>query len=184
MGMYKEASVFVDIETNGLSPVKGRVIEVGAVRVEDGEVVQTFTALINPGTALPHFITQLTGITDQDVQSAPAFLQIAEQLQGIMQGAVFVAHNVRFDYSFLKQEFSRIGKEFSPRQLCTVRLSRALYPEHKSHKLANIIERHDLSYETRHRAYDDAHVLWQFMQHIQQRFAPEVIEAAIAKQLR
>jgi len=184
MGIFDEPLVFVDIETNGLNPVRGRVIEVAAIRVEQGAITKEFTTLIDPGSELPRFITELTGITADDVRGAPVFLQIADQLEEVLDGAVFVAHNVRFDYSFLKQEFKRIGREFNPRQLCTVRLSRALYPEHRSHKLANLIERHGFTYTDRHRAYDDAHVLWQFLQHTQATFAQDVLHAAIAKQLK
>lgn len=184
MRVLDEPLVFVDIETNGLNPIRGRVIEVAAIRVENGVIVKEFNKLIDPGTELPRFITQLTGITGDDVRGAPVFLQVADELQEILDDAIFVAHNVRFDYSFLKQEFSRVGRDFSPRQLCTVRLSRALYPEYKSHKLANLIERHGFTYAARHRAYDDAHVLWQFMQHVESAFDGEILEQAIAKQIK
>lgn len=184
MGILDEPLVFVDIETTDLSPQRGHVIEVAAIRIENGQVVQTFNKLINPGRRLPQYISSLTGINDSDLVDAPMFVQIAEELQATMQGAIFVAHNVRFDYSFLKQEFSRIGTAFAPRQLCTVRLSRALYPDQRSHKLASLIERHGFTYQARHRAYDDAHVLWQFLQHAQQTFAPEVLHAALQQQVK
>jgi len=184
MEIFDEPLVFVDIETNGLNPVRGRVIEVAAIRVERGTITKEFTTLIDPGSELPRFITELTGITGDDVRQAPVFLQIADKLEEVLDGAIFVAHNVRFDYSFLKQEFKRIGRDFSPRQLCTVRLSRALYPEQRSHKLANLIERHNFTYTDRHRAYDDAHVLWQFLQHTQSNFTEDVLRTAIGKQLK
>ncbi len=126
--------VFVDIETNGLDHVRGRVIEVAGIRVEGGQVVSSFSSLVDPETDIPYFITNLTGITTNDVRQAPTFAQISDELAAVMEGAVFVAHNVRFDYSFLKQEFKRVGKTFAPKQLCTVKLSRALYPHEKSHK--------------------------------------------------
>jgi DNA polymerase III subunit epsilon len=176
--------VFVDIETNGLNYVRGRVVEVAAIRVERGQVVQEYRQLVDPGVPLPQFITNLTGITEQDLYGAPLFMAIAAELQEVLDGAVFVAHNVRFDYSFLKQEFKRIGKDFRPQQLCTVRLSRALFPEHRTHKLADLIRRHDLQVSARHRAYDDAHALWQFIQHVRGTVAPDVLEQAIAKQLK
>lgn len=176
--------VVVDVETNGLSHVRGRVIEVAAIRMEQGRKVREVNTLVDPGTELPQFITNLTGITSADVRSAPTFAQIAEELYELIDGAVFVAHNVRFDYSFLKQEFKRLGKDFLPKQLCTVKLSRALYPEYKSHKLQDLIERHSFTYTHRHRAYDDAYILWQFMSHARQTFGAEVIEAALAKQIR
>ncbi len=183
MGILDEPLVFVDIETTGLSPSMGRVVEIAAIRVERGEIVQTFSKLIDPETELPHFTTQLTGITKADLHEAPTFLDIAKELHAVLDNAIFVAHNVNFDYSFLQAEFGRVGINFDPRKMCTVRLSRALYPQHKSHKLANLIERHDFSYESRHRAYDDAHILWQFMQHARDAFAPDILHAAVAKQL-
>ena len=184
MHVLGEPLVFVDIETNGLNHLRGRVIEVAAIRVERGEIVREFRQLIDPGTPLPQFITQLTGITAQDLEDAPIFMAIADELHEVLDGAIFVAHNVRFDYSFLKQEFKRTGKSFSPRQLCTVRLSRALYPEQRSHKLQNLIDRHGFTVSARHRAYDDAHVLWQFITHVQQHFSPEELEKALASQLK
>lgn len=175
---------FVDIETNGLNHVRGRVIEVAAIRVENGRIVHSLNTLIDPETELPQFITKLTGITAHDLRGAPTFDQVAGELAEILEGAVFVAHNVRFDYSFLKQEFSRLGAPFLPRQLCTVKLSRALYPHERSHKLQSLIDRHGFTYAKRHRAYDDAAVLWQFVQHVQKHFPPEQVANAVARQIR
>lgn len=176
--------VFVDIETNGLNHVRGRIIEVAAIRVERGKVVKSFRSLLDPETELPQFITRLTGITIDELRKAPTFDQIADELKEIMEGALFVAHNVRFDYSFLKQEFGRVGMTFLPKQLCTVKLSRALYPHERSHKLEALIQRHSFIYSKRHRAYDDASVLWQFIQYVRKHFPPEQIEAAIRQQIR
>ncbi len=184
MRAFNEPFVFVDIETTGLSAIRERVIEVAAIRVEQGTVVKEFNKLIDPGTELPHFISQLTGITPTDLRNAPVFADVVDELHDILDGAIFVAHNVNFDYSFLEQEFARAGKTFSPRRLCTVRLSRALYPEHKSHKLANLIERYNFTYAARHRAYDDAHVLWQFLQHAEATFSQDIMTQAFAKQLK
>lgn len=176
--------VFVDIETNGLNHVRGRVIEVGAIRVEQGKVVAKFNSLVDPETELPYYITNLTGIKTNDLKGAPTFDQIADELREVLDGAVFIAHNVRFDYSFLKQEFKRLGQPFLPKQLCTVKLSRALYPHEKSHKLQSLIDRHNFSAGRRHRAYDDAAVLWQFVQHVRKHFPPEQVSTAIGMQLK
>jgi DNA polymerase-3 subunit epsilon len=184
MSILEGPLVFVDIETNGLNALRGRVIEVAAIRVEQGVITQTFRSLIDPETELPYYITNLTGITTSDLKGAPTFDQIADELITVLKGAVFVAHNVRFDYSFLKQEFGRVGLPFLPKQLCTVKLSRALHPHEKGHKLSDLIQRYNFSYSSRHRAYDDAHVLWQFIQYAQKQFPPEQVQAAIAKQLR
>src|SRR5438067_1828491 len=102
MSVLDSALCFVDIETNGLNHVRGRVIEIAAIRVEHGEVVNTLNTLIDPGMELPYYITNLTGINTNDLKGAPTFDQVADELAEILEGAVFVAHNVRFDYSFLK----------------------------------------------------------------------------------
>jgi DNA polymerase III subunit epsilon len=176
--------VFVDIETNGLNHVRGRVIEVAAIRVENGQITRTFNSLIDPETELPQFITRLTGIQAGELAGAPTFDQIADELSEVLQDAIFVAHNVRFDYSFLKQEFARLGMKFLPKQLCTVKLSRSLYPHEKGHKLEDLIRRHAFTFAQRHRAHDDAAILWQFVQYIVKHHTPEQIEAAIARQIR
>lgn len=183
-GIFDKPLVFVDVETNGMSNTRGHVIEVAAIRVEGGRITRVFNQLIDPGSEIPLFITNLTGITNHDLRGAMTFHQVAAELYDILSGALFVAHNVRFDYSFLKQEFKRTGRTFLPKQLCTVKLSRALFPGERSHKLESLIVRHGFSYEKRHRAYDDAHVLWQFIQHAYANFPADVVNAAVAKQIR
>jgi DNA polymerase-3 subunit epsilon len=175
---------FVDIETTGGSHFNSRVLEVGVVRVEGSRVVASYKTLIHPGSSIPAFITSLTGIKDEQVADAPRFAAIADELAEILDGAVFVAHNVRFDYSFLKMEFERLGVPFRPQLLCTVRLSRKLFPQFRTHKLADIIARHGLVAPARHRAYDDAHCLWQFYQLILQEFDLDTVEEAVKLQLK
>jgi len=183
-GVLTQPLAFVDIETTGGSHFTSRVLEVGVVRVESGRVVAKYQTLLHPETEIPSFITGLTGITNQDVAGAPRFEQVADQLAEILDGAVFVAHNVRFDYAFLKMEFERLGVPFRPQLLCTVRLSRKLFPQFKTHKLASLIERHGLAAPSRHRAYDDAHCLWQFYQLCLREFDLDTIEEAVKLQLR
>lgn len=176
--------VCVDIETDGMNHLTGHIIEVAAIRIENGAVVDEFKTLINPGIKIPYFITNLTGITTDDVAAAPTFEAVSDRLQEILNGAVFVAHNARFDYSFLRQEFRRLDINFDPKQLCTVKLSRRLYPAQRSHKLASLISEHGFSYAARHRAYDDAHILVQFLDKIEQEFDHETLQSAISQQLR
>jgi len=156
--------VFLDIETTGGSARSSRITEIGAIRVENQRVVANFKELINPECPVPAFITQLTGISNQMVWDAPTFSGIADSLELFLSDAVFIAHHVVFDYSFIKMEFERIGYKFNMDRACTARLSRRLYPEHKSHALDRIIERMNISVTSRHRAYDDAEVLWKFFQ--------------------
>ena len=157
--------VFLDIETTGLSAREGRITEIGALRVENHKVTATFKQLINPEVAIPPFITRLTGITNEMLWESPTFRTIADELDVFLDGALFVAHNVGFDYSFIKAEFEKVGnKNFAMDRACTAKLSRRLYPEHRSHALDRIIERMNLDVVNRHRAYDDAEVLWKFFQ--------------------
>ncbi len=156
----------VDVETTGGSPFFNRVIEIGLLRVEKGEVVEEYKQLFNPGMQLPDFISEMTGIRDEDLQSAPLFEELAEEILSKFEDAIFVAHNSQFDYGFLKEEFRRVGLAFNVAQLCTVRLSRVLYKQHKHHNLTAIIERFGFECVNRHRAYDDAKVLWDFLQMI------------------
>ena len=144
--MFDYPVVFVDIETTGGSYRNSRILEVAAIRYENGEVTAEFSSLINPETHIPAVITGITGITEGDIVGAPIFADIADQFAEIMDGAVFIAHNVRFDYSFIKNEFAMIGMEFKPKLLCTVRLSRYLYKQEVGHSLAKLIARYDIPF--------------------------------------
>jgi len=182
--MFEYPVVFVDIETTGGSYRNSRVLEVAAIRVENGSIVHEFSTLLNPETYIPTSITALTGITEADIVNAPSFEDIADELLEIMEGAVFVAHNVRFDYSFLKQEFANIGTSFNPKLLCTVRLSRALYANHKGHSLEKIISRHNIPVRDRHRALEDARAISYFSQLAYDEHGEEAFTVATQHQLR
>jgi DNA polymerase-3 subunit epsilon len=182
--MFHVPAVVVDIETNGGNGARGRIIEVAALKVIDGEIVDTFTSFINPGTPIPRWITNLTGITDHDVVSAPYFADIAHQLFTFMDGCLFVAHNVRFDYSFLERELKMAGYEFRPPLFCSVRLSRALYPSAPGHSLEKIIARHKLVTKARHRAYDDARAVYEFMRIALNEHGSDAFASQVRHQLR
>lgn len=158
--------VFLDIETTGASARYARITEIGALRVENHKVVATYKQLVNPEEPIPPFITRMTGITNEMVWEAPTFRGIADDLELFLSDAVFVAHNVNFDYSFIKAEYERIGNKFNMDRMCSVKLSRKLYPEHRSHALDRVIERLgiDVTNPNRHRAFDDAEVIWKFVQ--------------------
>ena len=118
------------------------------------------------------------------VRSAPSFAEVAQPLFDRLDGAVFVAHNARFDYGFLRAEFGRTGLAFNAKTLCTVRLSRYLYPDRSPHTLDALIDRFGLDGEQRHRALGDARVLWRLMQKLADRHAPSEIELAVHALLR
>ena len=161
--------VFVDVETTGFSARDGRVIELGMVRVENGKVVSRFSELIDPGQEVSWQTTRVTGITTTDVFGKPQFRYIIDRVEDFLDGALFAAHSVDFDYGFLSEEFSRSGSKLSVDRFCTARLSRQLYPEHRSHSLDSLISRHGYEVSNRHRALDDAEVIAKFfMDHLAQ----------------
>lgn len=160
--MLPQSLAFVDVETTGGSPASHRVIEVAVVLYEQGVVTRRYVSLVDPECRIPRFIERITGITNADVTGAPVFRQLAGELRGLLSGPVIVAHNAHFDVGFLRAEFARVGLSWQPRQLCTVRLSRRLYPDEPTHTLDALIRRHALQCPDRHRALSDADVLRQF----------------------
>lgn len=154
----------MDVETSGTHHAQSRVIEIAILRIEEGTCVETFRTTLNPQSTVPAWITDLTGITNKEVRESPRFDEIADDIERLLRDAIFVAHNVAFDYGFVEREFARIGREFHAHRLCTARLSRALFPHFRRHSLAHLIERHGLLAFARHRAFDDAYALWQFLQ--------------------
>ncbi len=171
---------FVDLETTGGSADSDRITEIGVVEIgRDG--ISTWTTLIDPERSIPAFIARLTGIDDAMVRGAPKFEQVAQELAQRLDGKLFAAHNARFDYGFLKSEFRRAGIAFSADVLCTVRLSRALFPAEKRHGLDALIERHALRPTGRHRALSDADLLWQFWQRLHGLQPAAAIAAAVAQ---
>ncbi|MGN6702414.1 MAG: exonuclease domain-containing protein [Burkholderiaceae bacterium] len=171
---------FVDLETTGATAHADRITEVGIVEVdEDG--VREWSTLVNPETRIPEFIQSLTGITNEMVAGAPTFAEIADALHARLAGRLFVAHNARFDHGFLKNEFRRTGHAFRPTVLCTVKLSRRLYPGHARHNLDSVIERLRLDPGgDRHRALTDARVLYRMWETVHRTLPPEDVDRALA----
>jgi DNA polymerase-3 subunit epsilon len=182
--LFAPSVAFVDLETTGTSAGADRVTEVGIVRIDDGARVSEWSSLVDPQRSIPNGVQAMTGITNAMVARAPTFGQIANEIAERLAGCVFVAHNARFDYGFLKQEFGRLGKAFHAKVVCTVKLSRRLYPDGGRHNLDALIERHRLPVADRHRALGDARVLLAFIQTIYRERATEVVEATIARMLR
>jgi len=181
--MFAPAVAFVDLETTGTAAAGDRVTEVAIVRVDDGRV-EEWSTLVNPECSIPPEIQALTGITNAMVSAAPTFGRIADEVAARIAGCVFVAHNARFDYGFLKHEFGRLGRAFTAKVLCTVKLSRRLYPEAGRHHLDALIARHGLSSNARHRALGDARILWQFVQAIYRDQPASAIDAAVGRILK
>lgn len=177
--MKNRILAFIDVETTGGSTLYDRIIEVGILRVENGKMVKKFQSLVYPERTVPEFITNVTGISPQMLENSPIFGDIAKEVGELLEDAIFVAHNARFDYGFIRAEFKRLGINFSAKNLCTVKMSRVLYPKFKRHNLDSLINRHGFVCESRHRAYDDAQVLYEFVKMSVEKFGEECIENLI-----
>jgi DNA polymerase-3 subunit epsilon len=169
---------FVDLETTGTTASRDHITEIGIVEVSSAGVTE-WSSLVNPGVPIPELISALTGITDAMVADAPRFAELATGLQERLAGRLFIAHNARFDHGFLKNEFRRLGMEFRPTVLCTVKLSRRLFPGFGHHNLDALIQRHRLSVTERHRALGDARLIRQFWQVLHETLEPKQIQAVV-----
>lgn len=146
----------IDIETTGGSAKNEKITEI-AIFIHDGErITDEFVTLINPERNIPYFITSLTGITNEMVENAPRFYEVAKKIIELTEGKTFVAHNARFDYSFIRQEYKSLGFNFKRSILDTVALSRKLLPGHLSYSLGNICRDLNITINGRHRAGGDA----------------------------
>ncbi len=154
--------VFLDLETTGFSPKYNRVTEIGVVVVKGNHITDEYQRLVNPDQWINPAITKITGITQKDVLDAPYFNEIANELLSYLKLGLLTAHNANFDYRFLQAEFFRSGIEFNSPRLCTMTLSRQLFPTQKSHRLEEILRIHNIKVKRHHRALDDARATAQF----------------------
>ncbi len=146
----------VDIETTGGSALLEKITEIAVYQHDGVNITGEFVTLVNPERNIPYFITNLTGITNEMVEDAPKFYEIAKQVVELTEGRTFVAHNARFDYSFIRQEFKALGYNFKRNILDTVALSRKLIPGHGSYSLGNLCKELNIIINGRHRAAGDA----------------------------
>jgi DNA polymerase III subunit epsilon len=175
---------FIDVETTGVKPLEDRLTEVAIIRFSRTHAPRVWQSLVNPGVPIPAEIQALTGITNDMVRDAPRFFDLREAIRAELDDAFFVAHNARFDYGFVKNEFRRAGESFTSDVLCTVRLSRKLYPEASGHGLDAIVERHRLHVENRHRALGDTKATALFVQHACDEHGDDVVAVAAKSLLK
>ena len=169
---------FVDIETTGSHFDRDRITEIGIKTLASNQI-EVWERLINPQTFIPQNIQRLTGISPHMVENQPSFEQIAQELKKELEGKIFIAHNARFDYGFIKASFKRVGIDFKPKVLCTVKLSRLLFPTQARHNLDTIISSHDLKVTARHRALGDADLLLQFWRVCESKFGKAKLNEVI-----
>lgn len=182
--MLDQHAVYVDLETTGATATHDRITEIGIIEVDHGRLIGEWSTLVNPGMSIPPMIQSLTGITNAMVAHAPAFEDIQREVLQRLEDKLFIAHNARFDYGFLKNEFRRCDVAFNARVLCTVKLSRKLYPQHARHNLDTLLERHGLDCEARHRALGDARVLWLLAQKWTAEHGPAPMQSAVDRLLK
>ncbi len=153
----QETFVIFDLETTGLNPHKNEIIEVGAVKVKAGEIIDKFQTFVNPEVSIPTEITKLTGITDQDVADAPKIEQVLKQFKDFIAQSTIVAHNLSFDLGFIEDKLRRFNQaQLNNPALDTLNLARGLLPGLKSYKLNKLAKRFKVNLDNHHRAIDDA----------------------------
>jgi DNA polymerase III subunit epsilon len=171
----------VDIETTGSYAAANGITEI-SIQVFDGmQVVETFETLINPLQHIPRFIESFTGISDAMVKDAPTFEQVAEKIHKMLQDKIFVAHNVNFDYSFIKINLETAGFEFNVKKLCTVRLSRKIFPGFQSYSLGRLCDTLGIRINGRHRAGGDAIATVTLFKMLLENDEKKFIEASLKK---
>lgn len=153
--MRSQLFAIIDVETTGGGISGNRITEICIALVKNGEVIEKYTTLVNPERSIPLYITTLTGIDDTMVADAPRFSEIAEKIAALTQDAIFVAHNVPFDYNVLRGEFRLLGQQFNRKKLCTIRLSRKLIPGLSSYSLGRLCNTINIPHTNRHRAEGD-----------------------------
>lgn len=171
----------IDIEATGGSPKRDKITEIAIYLYDGQKVVDSFTSLINPETEIPPFIRKLTGISNDMVSSAPTFEDVAARIQAITKDAVFVAHNVQFDYAYIRAEFKRLGYEFRRQKLCTVKLSRKIFPDLPSYSLGKLCAQLEIPLSNRHRASGDAYATVKLFSLLRENDSEEHIEHSLSR---
>ena len=156
MAKKDQRFAIVDVETTGGRASSDKITEIGIVIHDGKQIIDTYESLLNPQTYIPPGIVRLTGIDQEMVKDAPLFHEIARDIVEFTEGSIFVAHNVRFDYGFLREEFKRLSYTYTRKQLCTVRMSRKAFPGLNSYSLENLIRHFGIPTDARHRALADA----------------------------
>ena len=174
----------VDLETTGGFALRNRITEVAIYRYDGQKIIDEFHSLVNPERAIPPFITQLTGISDDMVASAPIFKDIAPAIDDFTKGQVLVAHNAGFDYSFLRREFKILGTNYIRKKLCTVRLSRKIVPGLHSYSLGTLCATLGISIKDRHRAFGDARATVELLEYLIRNDQMQHIAYALDKHSR
>lgn len=165
----------VDVETSGGAGDQNRITEIGIALFDGLEPVGEYHTLVDPGVPITPFVQNLTGITDEMVSGAPQFSKVAEHVAELLDERIFVAHNVQFDSKVLRTEMKRCCIAFDPPRLCTVKLSRKVFPGHTSYSLHNLTESLGLPDFNHHRAMADTLACAEILKMAYAKIGPEKI---------
>lgn len=171
----------VDIETTGNFTGRHKITEIAIYLFDGKEILDEYRTLINPESSIPPYISSMTGITNKMVEHAPKFYEVAKAIYTKLDGHIFVAHNVNFDYNFIRQEYKSLGGDFQARKLCTVRLARKILPGLPSYSLGNLTRHLGIEINDRHRAYGDARATVKVLQHLLEHDKGHHIEKALKR---
>lgn len=172
---------FIDIETTGSRFGKDQIIEVAVLKVENDTIIDTFESLIKPSVRIDPFATKIHGISNSMLSDSPSFNDIAKKLYDFLIDGTFTAHNARFDFSYVRKQLDDNGFSLQTPYLCTVKLSRHLYPQYKRHGLSHIISRYNIPIDARHRAMGDTKATYDFYQIAKNETHEQIFEAASKK---
>lgn len=157
----------VDIEATGGNFSTGKITEIAIYRFDGEKITDSFTSLVNPEMKIPKYVQRLTGINDQMVSKAPVFSELAREILEMLDDSIFVAHNVKADYAFIKAEFLNAGMEFHAERLCTLELSKEILIDAPAHGLEKVCKFLNIEVENRHRASGDALATVELFKHLQ-----------------
>ena len=174
----------IDIETTGNLHNYAKITEIAVVSFNGSDITDVFQTLINPQIDIPYRITRLTGITNDMVKDAPEFYRVARRIVELTAGKIFVAHNVQFDYKFIQEEFKRLGYDFQRKKICTVQLSRKLFPGLASYSLGNLCQSLNIEIENRHRAAGDALATTRLLGMLLKRYEEAGLESRPGKTIK
>ncbi len=156
----------IDVETTGLNPRKDKITEIAILLYDGKKIYDSYETLVNPEIQIPYTISQLTGIQNTMVKSAPKFYEIAKKIIQLTEGKIIVGHNVRFDYKFLQKEFKEFDYEYKRKTLCTVKTSRKLIPGQASYSLSKLSANLSINHHNQHRAMGDALATASLFEHL------------------
>jgi len=155
----------VDIETTGYNNSCNNITEIAILLFDGKKIIDSYQSLVNPKTQINPYVISLTGISNEMLKGAPTFGEIAQNVWRMTEDAVFVAHSVNFDYSMIRAEFKSLGADFTRKKLCTVRMSRKIFPGYNSYSLGKICSALGINIENRHRAMGDARATVKLLEH-------------------